>query len=129
MSSGEPSIPMGLDPQGSSVHVDEALERPHFYRCPECREYLQVRHGEVRIWHFAHVRAEQESPSCSLRTEAGILETYRKSPVEKKETARQLRIQILANPYTDELHLLTSLPTASFKEISCLAGPSILDSI
>src|SRR2546425_12768483 len=118
MSSGEPSIPMGLDPQERSVHIDEALERAHFYRCPECKEYLQVRHGEVRIWHFAHVKAEKESPTCSLRTEAGVIEKYRKSPVEKKEAARQLRVGILANPYTDELRLVAFFPTPSWKEIS-----------
>ncbi len=121
---------MGLDPQGRSVHIDEALERPHYYRCPECEEYLQVRHGEMRIWYFAHLKAEKGSPSCSLRTEAGITEKYRKSPVEKKEAARQLRIGLLANPYTDELRLLAFFPTPTWDEISRPeSAAGILDSI
>src|SRR3990170_4849576 len=130
MSQGEPRIPMGLDPQGRSVNIDEALEKPHYYRCPECQEYLQVRHGELRIWYFAHLKAEKDSTACFLRTEAGVNEKYRKSPVEKKEAARQLRVGLLVNPYSDELRLIALLPTPSWNEVPKLdALIDVLNSI
>ena len=99
----ETKIPLALDPSDISVSIDEAYEKPRYYRCIECRGYLQVRHGNVRAWYFAHYRQTTDSPECSLRTVRGIeklIEDLRTSPIEKYEKSHKLRIAIIPDTYT-----------------------------
>ncbi|MHB8397193.1 MAG: competence protein CoiA family protein [Leptospirales bacterium] len=98
----EAKIPVALDPRGVTVNIDEALENPRYYRCIECKDYLQVRHGDIRAWYFAHYPQNKESPACTLRTIGGIqklLEELRISPIEKSENNHSLRIAIIPDYY------------------------------
>lgn len=99
----EAKIPLALDPSGITVSIDEAYEYPRYYRCIECNDYLQVRHGDVRAWYFAHYPQTTESAECSLRTVGGIenlIEDLRTSPIEKSEQSHNLRIAIIPDFYT-----------------------------
>ena len=129
----EPRIKIGEDPQGRSIHIDEAAELPQYYRCSVCHEFLIVRHGDIRIWHFAHSTAQAESPECKLRTESGWEEWLREqrvSPVERMEKDRQMRVQIQINPYTSEVNLVGVLPVPSWDEFPhAYPMANVLDSI
>ena len=95
-------IPIALDPNEVTVNIDEALEKSRYYTCIECGDYLQVRHGDVRAWYFAHYPQNKESPACTLRTIGGIeklLEELRISPIEKAENNHYLRIAIIPDYY------------------------------
>ena len=97
------NIPLALDPSGITVSIDEAYEKPRYYRCIECHDYLQVRHGDIRAWYFAHYPQTIDSPECSLRTFGGIeklIEDLRTSPIEKYEKSHILRIAIKPDVYT-----------------------------
>ena len=99
----EAKIPVARDPSGILVTIDEAKEYPRYYRCIECNDFLQVRHGDIKAWYFAHYPQKEDSPVCSLRTIVGIkilLEGLRKSPIEKAEESHNLRIVIKPNYYT-----------------------------
>ncbi len=99
----EAKIPLALDPSGITVSIDEAYERPRYYRCKECHDYLQVRHGDIRVWYFAHYPQTTDSPECYLRTFGGIedlIEELRTSPIEKYEKSHTLRIAIIPDFYT-----------------------------
>ena len=99
----EAKIPLALDPSGITVSIDEAEEKSRYYRCIECHDYLQVRHGDIRAWYFAHYPRTTDSPECSLRTFGGIeglIEDLRTSPIEKYENSHTLRIAIIPDTYT-----------------------------
>ena len=99
----EAKIPLALDPSDITVSIDDAYEYPRYYRCIECNNYLQVRHGNIRAWYFAHYPQTTDSPECSLRTVGGIkdlIEDLRTSPIEKSEKGHNLRIAILPDFYT-----------------------------
>lgn len=99
----ETKIPLALDPSGITVSIDEAEKKPRYYRCIECHDYLQVRHGDIRAWYFAHYPRTSDSPECSLRTFGGIeelIEDLRTSPIEKYENSHTLRIAIIPDTYT-----------------------------
>lgn len=116
---GEPRIKLGVDPQGRTIDILEAEPRAQYYTCPVCRQFLIVRHGDINIWHFAHSTAEEDSPECELRTETGWEEYVRRqrvSPVESMEKNREMRTQILVNPYTGELRLVGILPVPTYEE-------------
>ncbi len=96
-------IPIALDPSDMIVSIDEAYERERYYRCIECDDYLQVRHGKIRTWYFAHYSQNEDSPNCPLRTVLGIeqlMEDLRTSPIEKYEESHTLRIAIIPDNYT-----------------------------
>lgn len=100
----EAKIPLALDPSGITVSIDEARERPRYYRCIKCQDYLQVRHGDVRAWYFAHYPQTTDSPECPLRTIGEILkliEDLRTSPIEEDEKSHTLRIAIVLDNYTE----------------------------
>ena len=99
----EAKIPLALDPSDITVSIDEAYEKPRYYRCIKCHDYLQVRHGDIRAWYFAHYPQNTGSPECSLRTVGGIeelIEELRTSPIEKYEMRHRLRIAIIPDTYT-----------------------------
>ncbi len=99
----EAKIPLALDPSDITVSIDEAYEKTRYYRCIKCHDYLQVRHGDIRAWYFAHYPQNTDSPECSLRTVGGIaelIEELRTSPIEKYEMSHRLRIAIIPDPYT-----------------------------
>lgn len=115
----EPRIELGLDSHGRYVHIEEALQVPRYYRCPVCEEFLQVRKGDIRIWYFAHIKAEIDSPDCQLRTDVGLnewIKTVRRSPIERDEKARKLQIIVLTNPYSNRLNLYGLLPVPSWED-------------
>lgn len=117
----EPRIELGLDPHGRYVHIEEASQLTHYFRCPVCEQFLQVRKGDIRIWYFAHIKAEEDSPECLLRTDVGLKEwtkTVRRSPIERDEKARKLQIIVLINPYINRLNLYGLLPTPSWEDFS-----------
>lgn len=106
----EAKIPLALDPSGGSVSIDEAYEKPRYYRCIKCQDYLQVRHGDIRAWYFAHYPQTTDSPECSLRTIGGIeelIEDLRTSPIEKFEKSHTLRIAILPDVYIGVAKVVT----------------------
>ncbi|MCL5439412.1 MAG: hypothetical protein M1595_00695 [Candidatus Thermoplasmatota archaeon] len=99
----EAKIPLALDPRGITTSIDEASQKPRYYRCIKCNDYLQVRHGDIRAWYFAHYPQTSDSPECSLRTTGGVtdlIEELRTSPIEKYEKSHNLRIAIVPNIYT-----------------------------
>jgi hypothetical protein len=117
----EPRIEFGLDPYGHIVHIEEASQFPHYYRCPACEEFLQVRQGDIRIWYFAHIKAEVDSPVCPIRTEVGLndwVKAIKKSPMERDEKNRKLQIIVLINPYTNRLNLYGLLPVPNWEDFS-----------
>lgn len=117
----EPRIEFGLDPYGHIVHIEEASQLTHYYRCPACEEFLQVRQGDIRIWYFAHIKAEVDSPDCLLRTDIGLnewLKTVKRSPVEQDENARNLQIIVLTNPYINRLNFYGLLPAPNWEDFS-----------
>ena len=114
----DPHIPFGLDNQEEYVHIHDAEKRSHYYRCPECREFLKVRQGDIYIWHYAHLSSCESSPNpdCSLRTHYGVQEwvdknkeifeeVVNKSPVQKEEEKHVLPLVIMTTPYTNNLEL------------------------
>lgn len=99
----EAKIPLALDPSDITVSIEEAYEKPRYYRCIKCHDNLQVRHGDIRAWYFAHYPQTTDSPECSLRTVRGmeeLIEDLRTSPIEKYEKSHILRIAIIPDTYT-----------------------------
>src|SRR5712692_3169816 len=129
---GEPRIKFGMNPQGQLVHILEAKQYTHYYKCPDCEDYLQVRQGEERIWYFAHLKSDEStsrSRSCELRSPIGLeqwTERVRKSPIERAESARRMRLFVLRHPYTNTLSLGGVLPVIPAEE---LAGTDDIGSI
>ncbi len=123
---GEPRIKFGMNPQGQLVHILEAKQYTHYYTCPDCEDYLQVRQGEERIWYFAHLKSEEStsrSRSCDLRSPIGLeqwTERVRKSPIERAESARRMRLFVLRHPYTNALSLGGVLPVIPTEELAGL---------
>jgi len=117
----EPHIKFGLDAYGRYVYIEEASPLPHYYRCPVCEEFLQVRKGDIRIWYFAHTKAEIDSHACLLRTDVGLnewIKTVKRSPIERDEKARKLQIIVLTIPYTNRLNLYGLLPAPNWEDFS-----------
>jgi hypothetical protein len=117
----EPRIPIGLDPNENFVSIEEAERgRPHYYRCPVCKCFLEARKGEVRIPHYAHY-ALSDSEDCPLRTEIGFnrwMETIRISPEEQDLRSHRLKLVLLKRGYSDDYELHCRLPTLSQDEFA-----------
>lgn len=85
------SIPTALDPQGTHVPIEEAIDKLDYYRCPECGEFVTPRIGPQRQY-FAHRRGVLEDIDCSLASDARqVTEELRESDIEKEENNRHIR--------------------------------------
>lgn len=113
-------IPVGLDPEGHPVPIEEALPRPNYYRCPECGDYLTVRKGEIRTSHFAHAPRTMQEHDCPLGTQSDVEELeeeYRTSDVERTEKEREIQV-FLGESHGATLRLFGVLPALEWDDIS-----------
>lgn len=112
-----------LDPSRALVHISEALRRTHYYRCQNCRDYLQVRQGDERKWYYAHLKFDQATPEsrqCGFRDDARVsarASQLRVSPRGEAERSKQLGIELLHDHYTGRLSLVAILPAVQFDEV------------
>jgi len=89
----DPSIPLGLDPEGTPTPIEEAQRKADYYRCRECGEFLTPRIGPKRQY-FAHKQGVLEDTSCSLSSKEGVeqmIEDLRTSDIEEGERERSIR--------------------------------------
>lgn len=70
--SDEFAVPLGMDPMGNPVRPFEAQKKIP-YLCPECREHLVLRKGDVRAHHFSHRGDSECNPESRLHKSAKAL--------------------------------------------------------
>jgi hypothetical protein len=107
------SIPSALDPHGDRVPIEEAIRgKLDYYRCPECREFVNPRKGPKRQY-FAHRQGVLDDTDCSLSSDADVREMVdelRRSDVEEGEKQRSIRIH-LGERYEGHLECFGVIPS------------------
>lgn len=115
-----PKIPYGLDPHGNFINIEEAEHKACYYKCIECEEFLIVRQGDERAWHFAHSKGDSDLLKCSLRTEGGVeklIEKSRETPEENRARNKRLCIIITKNPYDENYSLFGLMPPLTWDDL------------
>lgn len=70
--SDEFMVPLGIDPKGNPVRPFQA-QKGVPYLCPECKERLILRKGDVRAHHFSHRQDSECNPETRLHKSAKAL--------------------------------------------------------
>lgn len=110
----EVSIPLGLDPSGALVDIEEAEKIQDYYRCPVCLEFLAVRKGPIRVHYFAHCPRGPGTPDCKLRSEIGLKEWMRENsiaPEERLAKAHKMRLILQKEAHSEYYDIYGIIPT------------------
>ncbi|QZA89542.1 hypothetical protein K0C01_05270 [Salinarchaeum sp. IM2453] len=115
----EPSIPTALDPHGNHVPIEEAMDKLDYYRCPQCKEFVDPRQGPKRQY-FAHKRGViDDDKSCALSSQADVdemVDELRTSDIEKDEAQRSIRVY-LGEHYEREITCFGIIPSLEWEQV------------
>lgn len=84
---GEPKLQYVLDKQGQAFHVSDCQRENEFF-CPECRERVVLKLGDIRVHHAAH-KANSTCPATNPETAIHLNTKY--YLVEKLKAAQTVR--------------------------------------
>lgn len=112
------SIPVGLDPHGNPVPIQETERKADYYRCPECKEFLTPRIGPKRQY-FAHKQGVLDDTDCSLSSRADIermVDELRTPDIEEGERERNIRVY-LGEQYGGRIEAFGILPSLEWGQL------------
>lgn len=117
---GNVQISIALDPDGHPVHIEDARSTPNYYRCPECRDFVNPRNrGQIRAHHFSHAPGTMQEHACPLGTQTDVdrlMERYRTSEAERAESERKIQV-FLGTAHESVLQLFGILPSLSWDAV------------